>query len=537
MRRNKAMKAGAALTLALTVVAAGCSKGDAPAQQTADKGKEATANTSAAGLPIVKNKETIKIAGLYGIAGQKPFGELPFFKDVEQKTNVHIDWTMNDPNGWTEKKNLLFASGDLPEAFYGHYVISNDDVVKYGSQGLLVPLEGLIDKYAPNLKKLFEKHPEYKKEMTAPDGHIYALPTFDEGYPNAREILFINKTWLDKLKLPVPKTTDEFYNALKAFKANDMNGNGKPDEIPYTFRVHVNTGIYSMFGAFGLLDRDDHLVMKGDKVVYAPSQPEFKTGVQYFRKLFEEGLVDQEALTHDDKVYTSKVRSKDNNIGAFSGWSVNTFFGADEGKDFVPVPPLKGPTGKQTWNLYPAGILSKGAFAITSANKHPETTMRWADYMYDPMVSLQARSGVLGTVLKQAADGTIETVAPPSGMNATEFRHSTSPGSTSLFATMSEIKMSPSPASKEKNDLDKLYAPYLEKNYFPKLLYSPEDTEAISRYSTDISAYMNKSFASWLMKGGVDQEWDGYVKKLNEMGLDKLMAIYQKAYDRYKSMK
>jgi putative aldouronate transport system substrate-binding protein len=547
MKMGKWTGAGLTATLAVAVALSGCSKqvGGSVGTQTGSgsseqKGTEAKADdVSATGLPIVKNKVTITMAAHYGLAGQKPFGELPFFKEVEDKTNVHIDWQMSDNNSWGEKKNLIFASGDLPEAFYGHYILDNNDVVKYGAQGMLIPLEGLIDKYAPNLKKMFAEHPEYKKDITAPDGHIYSLPTVDDSYPNAREIWFIDKKWLDQLHLPMPTTTDEFYKTLKAFKDNDMNGNGKKDEIPFTFRVHVNTGIYSSFGAFGLLDRDDHLVLKGDKVVYAPSQPEYKEAIKYFHQLFADGLIDQEALTHDDKVYSSKITnsSKENNIGVFSGWSLNTFFGPDKGKDFVPLLPLKGPKGDQIWNRYPVGVLSKGAFAITSANKHPEATMRWADYMYDPLVSIQAVNGMLGTVLKQKDDGTIYTLPVPQGMNSNEFRHSVSPASASLFARQHTLKTEPTPASLEKNALDELYKPYLVKDIFPKMLYSSEDTEKLSKYMTDIDAYMKKMFASWIVKGGVDDEWDGYVKKLNEMGLQQVMDIHQKTYEKYKSFK
>ncbi len=44
---------------------------------------------------------------------------------------------------------------------------------------MLIPLEDLIDQYAPNLKKVMEKYPNIKSSITAPDGHIYALPGID----------------------------------------------------------------------------------------------------------------------------------------------------------------------------------------------------------------------------------------------------------------------------------------------------------------------------------------------------------------------
>ena len=43
----------------------------------------------------------------------------------------------------------------------------------YGKQGVLIPLNGLIDQYAPNLKAMMDKKPYLKEAMTAPDGNIY----------------------------------------------------------------------------------------------------------------------------------------------------------------------------------------------------------------------------------------------------------------------------------------------------------------------------------------------------------------------------
>ncbi|GIP39531.1 ABC transporter substrate-binding protein [Paenibacillus sp. J31TS4] len=538
MKRGPLVQSGLAALLLCTVGLSACSKEpgtDGAAPENGAK-KEAPSNMNASGLPIVKEPVTLNMAAFYGLAGQKAFGELPFFKESESKTNVKINWMMNDGNGWKEKKNLLFASGDLPDAFYGHYILETNEVVKYGYQGLFIPLEGLIDQYAPNFKKILEANPDYKKELIAPDGHIYALPTVDEAYAKSKDALFINKKWLDQLKLPVPTTAEEFYKVLKAFKDNDMNGNGKKDEVPFSFRTHAITGLYSLYGAFGLLDKQDHIIMKGDQVVYSAIQPEYKEATKFFHKLFAEGLVDVESLTHDEKVYGSKLRSKDRNVGAYVAWTAATYMDLDQAADFIAVPPFKAPDGSQVWNRYPAGVLSKGSFAITSANKHPEITMRWIDYMYEPRVSLQAVNGMIGTVYKENPDGTLTLNPPPSGMNANEFRHSTSPGSTSVFAKTKETPVIVGPPG-DKSIVDKLYEPFLDKTIFPNLYFSEEENEKRTRYLTDIDAYVSKMHAKWLMQGGIDQEWDDYVKKLKDMNLDKLVQVYQESYNRYKAMK
>lgn len=44
--------------------------------------------------------------------------------------------------------------------------------------------------------------------------------------------LWINQTWLDKLDMELPTTTEEFKEMLIRFRDEDPNGNGEKDEIP-----------------------------------------------------------------------------------------------------------------------------------------------------------------------------------------------------------------------------------------------------------------------------------------------------------------
>src|SRR5699024_11240938 len=81
----------------------------------------------------------------------------------------------------------------------------------------ILPLEDLIDEYAPNIKKLLEENPEIEKSITTTDGHIYALPQISEGHRSIwQSPIWYNGNWLDELGVDeLPETTDEFYELLK----------------------------------------------------------------------------------------------------------------------------------------------------------------------------------------------------------------------------------------------------------------------------------------------------------------------------------
>ncbi|MEG3032763.1 MAG: extracellular solute-binding protein, partial [Enterococcus sp.] len=155
--------------------------------------------------------------------------DLWMWKEYEKKTGVPITW--QETKDINEKKNLLLSESKLPDAFYQVYWTS-DELVKYGGQGMFQPIEDLIEKHAPNFNKLMEEHPEIRKSITAPDGHIYFLPelSIDPQIMGLTFRYYINQEWLDKLGLEKPRTTEELKEVLTQFVTKDPNGNGKADE-------------------------------------------------------------------------------------------------------------------------------------------------------------------------------------------------------------------------------------------------------------------------------------------------------------------
>lgn len=550
-RKNKQM-IGTALAVTMILGSlSGCvpQKTSSPAPETtaqaeSKEGESDKPLMNETGMPIVNSSVSFEMAAKS--RHNKNFADLEFFQRLEQETGVHIEWNMSSEDGWKEKKGLLFA-GELPDAFYGQGILSDVDVIKYGNQGMLIPLNDLIDKHAPNVKKLLEENPEYKKQLTAPDGNIYSLPSLTELSPVTHDKLFINKNWLDQLGMKVPETLDEFKETLQAFRDNDLNGDGTTeDQIPFTFLYNrKENGLYSLFGGFGQLDRggqvdkNDHFIVKDGKVIYTPLTEPYREAIEYFHDLYENQLIDKEGFTHDFNVYTAKIKAPEKNIGAFLGWSLTSTAGPNK-DDFVPMAPLKGADGKQIWNTYTSAINSKGSFAITKEADHPEVLMRWVDTHFDPETSLQIDQGLLGRTLEKAEDGTFHYLPVPDGKSFTEMIHDYSPGVNSLGAVTMEIasKLELNANLQERKDLDAFYAPYNvpAEEVFPSVYFSMDEVDQISALETDIKAYVDQCYANWIVNGGIEAEWDSYLKKLDQMHVQDYITIYQNAYDRYQSM-
>ena len=100
---------------------------------------------------------------------------MEIMQKLEEEANVDIDWQIYSNATWSEKKNLIINSGDLPDVFYMN-AVNATDVAKYGPQGMFLDMTDLIDQYCPNLKAVMESNPTFKALCTNPaDGKIYSI--------------------------------------------------------------------------------------------------------------------------------------------------------------------------------------------------------------------------------------------------------------------------------------------------------------------------------------------------------------------------
>lgn len=228
------------------------------------------------------------------------------------------EWECVPDAGFTEKRNLAFASDDLPDIIL-RAKISPQEEMKYAANGQLVALDEYLD-YAPNLSALIEQDDAIRKGITMPDGHIYSCPQLNKTEGNLIHHYWINKTWLDNLGLEAPTTVDELYDVLVAFRDNDPNGNGQKDEIPYCVvgKDYPHRMFYDLLGSWGFgingvmdsdyafswLDIDD-----AGKVRFIGREDKFKNMVEFYNKLWTEGLVDKESYSQDQTQAAAKVNA------------------------------------------------------------------------------------------------------------------------------------------------------------------------------------------------------------------------------------
>ncbi|KAF9119514.1 hypothetical protein BGX30_003801 [Mortierella sp. GBA39] len=520
------------LVSTLLVGMTACSGGDS-----GGKTAESSDSFNQTGLPIVKEPITLNVLTVrWGNMGDT-FTKNTWLQNLEKETNIKINWQVMSSNDWGEQKSIMLASGTLPDIVFGDIAFSDSDIVN--NLSLFQPLDDYIDKYMPNLKAAMEESPELKKLSTFPDGKMYSLPARLPSRPVTQNQPVINKAWLDRLGLQVPGTIDELHQVLKAFKENDPNGNGKKDEIPYSGSGDISMDLLNPFGITDL--NGTGMMIKDGKPVYYPTSEEYKEAIKWAHQLFSEGLIDQELFTQDNTMLTAKQQNPDVSLVGFTHqWTPDAVFGKWK-DEYVTIPTISGPDGKRYQVGDPNGLsYRRNELLITTTCKYPEAAARWADQFYTNEASIQNFWGAIDTVIKKNDAGTYALMNPPAGTSADAWYWESSVrdfGPKYVSPSFEKnIILDPSNGDGLKLTIDKLGKDYVT-TPFPNVMYTAEEFQELPTLTTDIDTYVRTTRAQWITKGGIDEQWDAYIKKLNEMGLERLVTIRTDAYERYNSVK
>ncbi|GIN69691.1 ABC transporter substrate-binding protein [Bacillus sp. J14TS2] len=478
-----------------------------------------------------------------------PADELWMWKKMEEMTGIHIDWEEVPDESRGEKKNVIMSSKELPDAFYGSFGFSADEVAKYGQEGLFIPLEDLIEEHAPNLTALFEENPSIKQAVTMPDGHIYSLPYVDFSGPERSLRYNINAKWLENIGIDDPTsitTLDQFTDALRKFKSEDANGNGDADdEVP----ISIAPGQIGMFeeqmlGAFGMgngglkaagmklyLDENDELQL-------TLTDDKFKSLWSYFNMLWEEDLFHPQ--TFSDMEYEEWVtEGTQDKVGVFS-WAVPDYLGSKVAENFVGLHAFEGENGDRVLNWIDHPARGTAQFMITKDNQSPEETIKWVDFFYGEEGSNFGYFGIEGETYEMVDGAPLysdEILNYDGGVQLGAFQFVDNV----YGAFYPYVEPEPEWRAKARGvEIDDIYNANTEEiealepeTILPQFQSTAEESAEISAIMTDIDTYVEEMRAKFVTgKADIETGWEEYVNSLKKMGIDRYLEIRRSQYER-----
>lgn len=457
------------------------------------------------------------------------------WKKAGDMTNIYLDGVIPKSNSnEVEAFNLMVSSGDLAD------IIGYNDIAvleQLGRDGGLIPLNDLIDQYAPNIKAYMQANPDFKNSCYSLDGNIYQIPKANELF--SAEFWWIRKDWLDKFNLEIPTTVDELHDALYTFKYQDANGNGKTDEVPLFDRG----GFRQPTEYLSLWDSGTNFYPRDGKMTFEPLEPNFKVAMKNLSQWYSEGLLDPEYLTRGSK---SRDILLSGNLGActhdwVSTGNYNTRLAADiPGFDIVAFAPPKDQNGNQVERTFRTPVAGWG---ISSTCKDPVALIKYFDFFFTKEGSTLINWGIEGDTYTIDANGNKQFVEEVINNKMGPLVYLRTKGVQYRIGMVQDANYEYGFMTGEGKKATELYNTHREwyrsdmppfKNGNVQLKYTPEDEKRYLKLMSSIDSYVSQKFTSWLLgSSDFDEEYDEFVKELKKRGIDEAISINQRAYDTY----
>ncbi len=473
---------------------------------------------------------------------------LPVFQKAQEKTGYKLTNVANPVATNSLQEFQLQAAEQFPADIYGGPTFSQE-VMKYGMQGAFVPLNDLIDKYAPNLKKFLSEHEDVKRSITAPDGKIYYIPYVPDG--ETARAYFIRADWLQELGLQVPKTVDELEKVLIAFKEQDPNKDGKKDEIPYfNDKWEEVIRLVNLWGA-RCYGGDTYTVRtvldKNDKMYFAWTSDDFKEGIKNMARWYKMGLIDPEFVTRKANTARQTLLTKENRGGMTHEWIASTsgYNDSAELKKIAPdfkfeaiLPPSssKGPGFEEHRRV----TVKPCGWAISSKSKHQAAAIKFFDYFFSDEGRILANYGVEG-ISYDMVDGKPvfkkEAINAPGGTNKYLWEKL---GAQLPIGYWMNYDYEYQWTNEIGKKAVKLYtdSDVIINNNTPELNFTAEEKDVFDKVNANLNTFCDEQIQKMIMGViDVDSSWDSYVAETKKLGVDDLVKVYQSAYERYKSIK
>ncbi|AFC28292.1 family 1 extracellular solute-binding protein [Paenibacillus mucilaginosus 3016] len=365
--------AAVSLSVLLAATAVGCSS---------DKQPEAGTAQESAGAADDKTPVTFTY---FSFSKEKDVNsnETVIGKELEKQTGVNfkMEFAVGDSK---TKSGVMIASGD-----YADVIVPEGEIDKLLDAGAFIPLDELIEKYGPNIKRVYGP---YMDKFRQEDGKIYHLPfSANQGYitdPGISQGAFwIQRSVLKEFGYPTIKTLDEYFDLIKKYKEKYPQVDGK-DTIGFAAFAGVKDNFFALTNASMHLagyPNDGGVIvdMKTHEAkVYSAGEYE-KRWIKKLNEVNAQGLFDPESFTVNKDQYLAKLTSG-RVLGYFGyNWLVGDATnnlkkaGVDE-KRYAPLPIVFDKDIKDQYLDPPAFVNNRG-IGISVKAKDPVRIIKFFD--------------------------------------------------------------------------------------------------------------------------------------------------------------
>lgn len=465
----------------------------------------------------------------------KTIADTEFAKELTKETGIQIEWIHPTQGQEQQSLNLLIASGSLPdiiEGLWGSWYSGGPE--KAIQDNVILKVNDLVDKYAPNYQKVLKSDSEKNKQVRTDSGALFGFSCFrGDDLTTVYYGPILRGDWLKDLNLSVPTTVSEFETVLQAFK--DKKGATAPLTAAKSLDPNFIAGAYGFSTGWYINDNK--------KVAYGPLASKYKDYLTLMNKWYKAGLLDKNYASNDgNAVKANMLNGKSGVTLGFIGGNMGTWINAMKGKDSkYDLVASQYPTlnkGEKVKFAQKDFKYNGWTAAISTSCKNPELAARLLDYGYSEKGEMLYNFGIEGTSYKMVNGYPTYTDTIMKNPNNLSIGDAMAQYQRACYADGPFIQrkeyVQQFLALPEQQDALKILTKAdPTPNQYPPATTNSQESQELASIEGDINTYVSEMTVKFILGTEPLSNYDSFVTKLKSMKIDRAIQIRQAAVDRY----
>ena len=464
--------------------------------------------------------------------------EAPTLPYLKEQIGVNFDFIEPSEMTASEQFNLIIASGEYPDYFNSN--MYNGGVSQAYTDDVILELTDMVPDNMPDYWAVMQQQ-EVRQQKNAynDEGQMLCVASITHGGTLSGGMI-VRQDMLEGVGKEIPTTTDELYDTLLAVK-NAYN-------TEHTFFVQPDGELDSVTGAFEIVALDLSgmntslaYYLEGDTVKSALQSDGYKDYLEYFIKLYQEGLIYQD-------FYSMQISADLMNNVTFGGaacmWESmgdtidsTTAAGSAETPGFQLT--AMGYITQQPGDTYTFGeilsTVSSSGTCISTTCEQPDKALQVINWFYTEPGQLYSAVGVEGMSFEYSADGQIvftDAVLNTPGMTKTNALNLYCMSPVGSYGDRTYAKTL---FSEKVQEAEALWSDVDSSSTLPSVSLTSEENDRYASPASDIYTVACEQLLKYMVgtEALTDESWQAFQARLQDMGLEDCVEIYQDAFDRY----
>ncbi len=489
-------------------------------------------------LPLVEEETSIS----FWMPMQSAFAALAESYDdnysiklLQKQTGIDIDFVSVASDVKNEQFMIMASAGTMPDLLSDVGTNYTSGLTAACDDGVIINLTDYMEEYAPYYLKFIDKL-GYAKDVVDDEGNFYHFATMSIQSRMAQIGLTVRGDWMRELGLEKVETYDDWYNYL-TYAYNEYGA-----QMYMTNQCQQAYGyLASGFGTKMYISNTnyDTYMVKNGTVIYGPTLKD--EAVEYLTMMnqwWNEGLIYNDFVTATTPFIVDTGLLLNNQVSAGTSvigyWDVLPTQSDDENFQLWPAQdPVKvaGTTNELGETQQAAGTTE--GISISTNCEQLEVCMKFLDFLYtDEGISICC-NGELGTTYELDADG--NPVYTEFMTNNEEF----------TLDQMKQLYISTLQVAKDRTIeysaydearnqcLETWFMNGTSESYPKASTMTADESYEYSALYADIQTYASTEITRFIIGERSIDEYEDFIEELNDLGIERCVAIKQAAYERY----